>query len=103
MSDGSLRFIEVKGRVKDAREVVVTRDEMLTGFNKLEQYILVIVLVTEDSVYDGGDVFEMHEDPAQYGADSDCEVQYIMRPFGREPGFAETSAVFSIRQLLEVE
>ena len=39
---GRLRFIEVKGRVKDARTVTITKNEILTGFNKPDDFILAI-------------------------------------------------------------
>ena len=39
--DERLRFIEVKGRAKGATTVTVTKNEILTGLNKPEQFILV--------------------------------------------------------------
>ena len=42
---GKLRFIEVKGRVKDATTVIVTNNEVLTALNKPDDFILAIVLV----------------------------------------------------------
>jgi len=42
---GRLRFIEVKGRVAGADTVTITKNEILTGLNKPEQYILAIVII----------------------------------------------------------
>jgi len=42
---GSLRFIEVKGRIKGAQTVTITKNEILTALNKPDQYILAIVEV----------------------------------------------------------
>ena len=42
---GKLRFIEVKGRVKDSSTVIVTKNEVLTALNKPDDFFLAIVLV----------------------------------------------------------
>ena len=42
---GKLRFIEVKGRIQGARDVIVTKNEILTALNKPEDFILAIVFV----------------------------------------------------------
>lgn len=44
-SDCSLRFIEVKGRRMGADQVTVSRNEILTGLNKPDEFILAIVEV----------------------------------------------------------
>ena len=41
---GLLRFIEVKGRVRGAKTVTITKNEILTGLNKPDEFILAIVL-----------------------------------------------------------
>jgi len=46
---GRLRFIEVKGRVEGADIVTVTRNEILTGLNKPDDFILAIVEFRENS------------------------------------------------------
>ncbi|MBA4364050.1 MAG: RNA helicase, partial [Pseudomonas sp.] len=43
---GKLRFIEVKGRVEGATTVTITKNEILAGLNKPEDYYLAIVEVT---------------------------------------------------------
>jgi len=70
---GRLRFLEVKGRVKGARTVTVTRNEILASFNSPEQWILALVEV------DGEDDATSHR------------VRYIRQPFDQEPGFAVAS------------
>lgn len=71
---GHLRFIEVKGRIKGAKTVTITRNEMLTALNKPDEWRLAIVFV------DGA-------------AD---QPMYVERPFTREPQFGETAAIFSV-------
>ncbi|HLI32381.1 MAG TPA: helicase-related protein, partial [Solirubrobacteraceae bacterium] len=66
---GKLRFLEVKGRVKDAATVTVTRNEILTALNKPDDFILAIVLIDGETT----------------------TTRYITRPFGREPDFGATS------------
>lgn len=75
---GLLRFIEVKGRVRGATTVTITKNEILTGLNKPEQFILAVVLL----------------DPNQE------EVRYIRNPFDQEPDFKATSVNYDIQALL---
>ncbi len=51
-SDGTLRFIEVKGRHAGAETVCVTKNETLTCLNKRGNFYLAIVWVDGDSVVD---------------------------------------------------
>ena len=74
---GELRFIEVKGRVAEAPIVTVTKNEILSAFNKPESFILAIVKVDE--------------------ATTDC--RYIRRPFEKEPDFGVTSVNYSLPEL----
>lgn len=74
---GNLRFIEVKGRVKGAQTVTVTKNEILTALNKPESFILALVSV------DGG-----------Y---TDC--RYVRHPFENEPDFGVTSVNYSLKEL----
>lgn len=76
---GSLRFIEVKGRIAGAETVTVTKNEILTCLNKPEQFILAIV--------------EVH-------GDNSTTIQYIEKPFHKEPDFAVTSINYSIKELM---
>ena len=75
---GKLRFIEVKGRVKGSRNVMVTRNEILTALNKPDDFILAVVLIDGDS----------------------SETCYIKQPFQKEPDFAATSVAYDLAQLL---
>lgn len=77
-NDGHLRFIEVKGRVKGADTVTVTKNEILTALNKPEQYILAIVEVDGETAIP-------------------C---YVRQPFSREPDFAVTSVNYKLSELM---
>jgi hypothetical protein len=74
-----LRFIEVKGRVQGADIVTVTKNEILTGLNKPEQFILAVVEVNGDQA---------------------TRITYIRDPFGREPDFGVTSVNYRLSELL---
>ncbi len=77
---GLLRFIEAKGRVNGARTVTVTKNEILTGLNKPEEFILAIVLINQDR----------------------AEVRYIRTPFEKEPDFKATSVNFDLEKILAI-
>lgn len=74
-----LRFIEVKGRTKGASTVTVSKNEILTAFNKPDEYILAIVEV------DG----------------TDTNTVYLKHPFSERPDFAATSVNYDIGDLIE--
>ncbi len=76
---GKLRFIEVKGRAQGASTVTVSKNEVLTAFNKLDDFILAIVLVDGDTV----------------------TTKYVTRPFSHEPDFEVTSVNYNLSKLLE--
>jgi len=73
-----LRFIEVKGRAKGAQVVTVTKNEILTGLNKPEDFILALVVVDGEA----------------------ATPWYIRRPFQREPDFGVTSVNYDLNELL---
>lgn len=77
---GRLRFIEVKGRVAGAETVTITRNEILTALNAVDEWRLAIVSVNESA-----------QAPI-----------YIVQPFTQEPRFAETASIFSISKLLSL-
>jgi hypothetical protein len=78
-ADGiTLRFIEVKGRAKGAVTVAVSKNEILTAFNKPDEYILAIVEV------DG----------------SATKTVYLKKPFRERPDFAATSVNYDIVELV---
>jgi superfamily II DNA or RNA helicase len=78
---GHLRFIEVKGRQAEGREVILTKNEILASLNAAEAFILAIVQV------DGGFA---------------REPVYVRKFFSRELGFAETAVVFNVSDLLSL-
>ena len=77
--DGELRFIEVKGRVKGAPTVTVTKNEILASLNQPDKFIFAVALVDGDQV----------EGP-----------YYLREPFDQEPGFGVTSINFNLNTLL---
>jgi hypothetical protein len=77
-ADGRLRFIEVKGRAKDATTVTVTRNEIHKAFNVPERWYLAIVEV------DG----------------QQSRATYLLRPFAWLPDPAATSVNYSIKDLV---
>jgi Domain of unknown function (DUF3883) len=78
---GRLRFIEVKGRHADGRDVILTKNEILASLNAPEAFVLAIVQA------DGGFA---------------REPVYVRRFFKRELGFAETAVVFDLNDLLSL-
>jgi len=75
---GKLRFLEVKGRVKGAETVILTKNEILTALNKPDDFILAIVEVDGEQT----------------------NTHYITRPFQREPDFDATSVIYHLASLL---
>ena len=83
-ADGHLLLIEVKGRITGADVVMVTRNEVLTGLNAAERYVLAMVEVRPD------------------GTD---EVRYLRDPFAgksRQLHFAERATTFGWRLLWDL-
>lgn len=76
--DGCLRFIEVKGRAKGATTVTVSKNEILTGLNRPDEFILAIVEV------DG----------------QNTRTVYLKKPFKNAPDFTATSINFDIMDLV---
>ena len=75
------RHIEVKGRIKGAATVTITRNEMLYAFNQGDKFVLAIVLVNEDDSVEG--------------------PFYVRRPFDREPGWGVCSINYNLSDLLQ--
>ena len=73
----ALRMIEVKGRQAGAKEVTVTKNEIMTAFNQPESFILAIVKV------DGGK----------------AKATYLQEPFEENVGFATVSVTYDIGEL----
>lgn len=75
---GLLRFIEVKGRVKGAQTVTVTKNEILTGLNKPDEFILALAIIDQER----------------------ADVRYLRKPFDKEPDFNATSVNYDLTALL---
>ncbi len=75
------RHIEVKGRVKGATTITVTRNEMLYALNQAEKFHLAIVFVGDDDSVDG--------------------PHFLQNPFESEPGWGVSAVTFDITALLE--
>ncbi|MBX5282164.1 DUF3883 domain-containing protein [Rhizobium sp. NLR10a] len=78
---GHLRFIEVKGRHAAGRDIILTKNELLSSLNASDAFILAIVQIDEGFVR---------------------EPVYVRRFFHRELGFGETAVVFNITDLLSI-
>jgi Domain of unknown function (DUF3883) len=78
---GHLRFIEVKGRHADARDVIVTKNEILASLNAPDAFHLALVMVENGFAH---------------------QPVYVRRFFHRELGFAETAIVFNLAELLSL-
>lgn len=80
-TDGNpLRLIEVKGRVKGAATITVTKNEILTALNKPEAYVLALVEVEGDN----------------------AAIQCLRKPFSERPDFAATSVNYDISTLISL-
>ena len=80
-SGGPLRFIEVKGRQAEGRDVILTKNELLASLNAADAFILAIVRVEAGFAQ---------------------EPVYVRRFFNRELGFAETAVVMDVSDLLSL-
>ncbi|MEJ7811329.1 MAG: helicase-related protein [Gemmatimonadaceae bacterium] len=76
---GTLRFIEVKGRVSGADTVTVTKNEILYSLHEPDKFILAMVEFLD------GDMQRVH---------------YLRAPFKREPDFGVTSVNYDFAELL---
>ena len=79
---GSLRFIEVKGRIAGADTVTFTRNEVITALNRPDSWILALV----------------HWENGASGT-----VYYIRQPFGKEPDFGVATLDYKVSELLQRE
>ncbi len=78
---GHLRFVEVKGRHAEARDVILTKNEILASLNAPEAFHLAIVRIEAGFAH---------------------APVYVQRFFQRELGFAETAVVFNLADLLSL-
>jgi hypothetical protein len=77
---GLLRFLEAKGRARGAKTVTISKNEILTGLNKPEQFILALVILDPDRE----------------------AVRYVRAPFEKEPDFKATSVNYDLEKLLAI-
>jgi hypothetical protein len=78
--ENCLKFIEVKGRAKGAETLTISKNEILTGLNASDNFILAIVCVDENR---------------------QCDTRYVRNPFLKEPDFDVTSVNYNLKKLLE--
>jgi len=97
---GKLRFLEVKGRIAGATTVTITKNEILTAFNKPDDFILALVQVPASPDFGEQDAYAVREPAASYGEVDGCLVRYVRRPFQREPDFGATSVNYDLNELL---
>ncbi|MCD6306204.1 MAG: DUF3883 domain-containing protein [Deltaproteobacteria bacterium] len=100
-ASGKLRFIEVKGRLRGAKTVTVTKNEILTALNKPDDFILAIVLVPPSDKSPSADPWQIGDPAGKYGTTRDgCRVYYVRRPFTKEPDFGVTSVNYNLADLI---
>jgi superfamily II DNA or RNA helicase len=92
-----LRMIEVKGRIRGATTVTVTRNEILTALNKPDGWLLALVEVPPAE--DFAEPLAVGEAGEPYGAPPGPVVRYVRRPFTREPDFGATSVNYDWQEL----
>lgn len=74
------RHIEVKGRVKGATTITVSRNEILYAVNQGDKFILAIVFVNPDDTTEG--------------------PYYLRNPIQKEPDWGAASVNYEISKLL---
>ena len=74
------RHIEVKGRVKGATTVTITRNEILYALNQADKFVLAVVFVGEGDVTEG--------------------PFFITNPFSKEPDWGVSSVNYDLSELL---
>ena len=95
-----VRFIEVKGRIKGAETVTVTKNEILTALNKPENFVLALVQVPESADFPEGDAFKVSTTKGSYNVgDNGCVVRYVVNPFHKEPDFKADSVNYNWKEL----
>lgn len=72
--------IEVKGRKLGQSTITVSRNEVITGLNQGDNYVLAIALIADDAVK---------------------ELYYLKSPFSSEPDWAEASKNLDLSRILE--
>jgi superfamily II DNA or RNA helicase len=91
---GKLRFIEVKGRIKGADTVTISKNEILTALNKPEDFILALVVVPPVEADEKELIIENIKIP------EGTEIYYVWKPFLKEPDFGVTSVNYELTELM---
>lgn len=100
LGTGHERCIEVKGRIKGADTVTVTKNEIKMALEKRERYILALVEVPIDPNFTEGDLFAMAEQAGSYHVGGEgCRVRYVIQPFEAAPDWSDLKAVKDWRKL----
>lgn len=98
--DGRLRFIEVKGRIEGADTVTITKNEIMTGLNKPDNYILALVQVPPSGQLPEAEASQVHDPRERYMAGTgNCTMKYVRQPFGKEPDFKANSVNYDWHKL----
>jgi len=98
---GKLRFIEVKGRIEDAKTITVTKNEILTALNKPDDFILAIVMVPPSEAGETIDPWQVQDPAQEYRlSQNGCRVHYLRKPFSKEPDFNVTSVNYNLDKLM---
>ena len=74
------RHIEVKGRIKGASTITITRNEMLYALNQADKFLLAIVMVDENEATEG--------------------PYFLRNPFDSEPGWGVSSINYDLKSLI---
>jgi len=99
---GSLRFIEVKGRIAGAKSVTVSRNEILTALNKPAAWVLALVEVPLQKETPGDVAESFRERESAYDTMAALHVRYVRHPFTREPDFHSVSVNYDWRKLWQI-
>jgi len=81
----------------------VSKNEILTALNKPDDFILAMVEVPASEGLENTDPWRINEKKdLQYGnVFNGCTVNYVRKPFVREPDFGVTSVNYDIAELLK--
>ncbi len=102
--DSRTRMIEVKGRIEGSVTVTVTKNEILTAFNKPGDWILALVEVPkrEETPEDVVASMLVENGPDYFTAEG-CRLRYLRHPFQREPDFDAVSVNYSWSKLWNMD
>ncbi|MFZ2361593.1 MAG: helicase-related protein [Anaerolineae bacterium] len=95
-----LRFIEVKGRIRGADTVTLTRNEILCALNKPDDWLLALVEVPPvEELPADVQAGLLRDDRELYVTAVGCQVRYLRRPFQKEPDFDAVSVNYDLQRL----